>query len=47
MTPDRIAELEEVIRLAVALIPPAVLETEDGARLVAEMERAGIPGGKL
>lgn len=42
---ERVAALEDAIRLAVDLIPPAVLQhTQAGAQLVAAIEKAELPG---
>lgn len=44
---ERVIVLEAILRLAVDLIPPAALNSREGATLIAAIERAQVPAVRL
>lgn len=44
---ERCIVLEALVRLSVDLIPPAALNTQAGAELIAAIEKASIPEVRL
>lgn len=44
---ERCLVLEAIVRLAVDLISPSALDTEEGAHLLAAIERARVPAVRL